>query len=728
MASFSIKCFFSELRRRRVFAVVALYAVAAWAVIEVGDMAIDAGMIAGLSTRNLFTLALIGLPLALIAGWFYDISRNGIVRTAPAGADDSFRTSLQFKDYLLLLALVVVWSGAYVWVHTPAPVDKSIAVLPFENRGNDPENAQFAFGLHDDLMTHLQRIQDLTLIASSSVEKLNPDTSDRNVGITLGAAYIMKGSVERVLDRIRVNVVLIEAAEEKQAWAGSFDRELSAVNLFDIRDEITSAITENLRAVVSPEAASRVFGVLPTSSLEAYNLYVRGRQLAATRHGEKIKQALQLFERAVEIDPEFALAWVGLGDTSFWLGNGGFIDPVESREKMRQAIEKALALDDQLGEAYASLAMLHYDSGETEQAAEACEKSKKLSPNYARTWHYCGTVMAFGATAEEQLAMTYHAARLDPLDTALQLNIAIKLWWMGRNDEALEQFRHVLQTDPDYHHTYRWLGYLRKSQGQLAEAVRLYRRALELNPGYSIAEFDLAIVYQELGEFAALRDIARQIADSPNLSGDFREFWFTGIDAWTSLRQGDWAAALERMAEVPLDSWSQGHLAQHMTTVHLAAGNLQEARDLWFGANPGWADPGQWQEMIPDNGACVTAGIWMDSGNERLARNLISRAEEYWEETWPAQVLDADRDSDVWVCYLVEGSRDKALDYYEHRVEHGHIAGWWLDRLLPWWGPLRNKPRFMAMERNIDQLLADQRELLREVEDSEQRSTDMSDF
>jgi len=718
VANFSLKWIFSELRRRRVFAVVALYAVAAWAVIEVGDMAIGAGVIAGLSTRDLFTLALIGFPLVLIAGWFYDITRNGIVRTAPAGADESFNTSLRIKDYLLLLVLVAVWSGAYVRVHTPPPVDKSIAVLPFDNRGNDPENAQFAFGIHDDLITHLQRIQELTLIASSSVEKLDPGLSVRNAGTMLGVAYIMKGSVERVLDRIRVNVVLIEAAEEKQAWAGSFDRELSAVNLFDIRDEITSAITKNLQAVVSPEAASRVFDTLPTSSLEAYSLYIRGRQLAASRNGGKMEQALQLFERAVEIDPEFALAWVGLADTSFWLGNGAFIDYGESREKMRQATEQALVLDDQLGEAYASLAMLHNESGQPEQAIEACEKSKKLSPNYARTWQWCGTVMGFGTSLEEQLAMTYHAVRLDPLDTALQLNIAVKLWWMGRNDEALEQFRHVMQTDPDFPHTYRWLGYLRQSQGQLAEAVRLYRRALELNSGYEPAQVDLSLTYLALGEFKASRDTVDQIIQNPNLSEDNREFWIAMSDALISLRRGDWAGALERIAKVSSEDWKYGHFAPRMAKAYLAAGNLQEARDLWFGAQPGWADPGQWQKMIPKQEACVTGGIWMDTGDEQLARDLIRQARRYWEETWPAQVLDADRFSDVWVCYLVDGFPDKALDYYEQRVGHGHIAGWWRDRLLPWWEPLRNRPRFMAMERKIELMLAEQRQLLRDMENS----------
>jgi TolB-like protein len=199
-------------------------------------------------------------------------------------------------------------------------VEKSIAVLPFENRGNDPENANFALGIHDDLMTQLQRIGDLKLIAGSSVSKTDLDAPVETTGQRLGATYIMKGTVERVLDRIRVSVVLIVAAEAQQAWAGSFDRELSAVNLFSIRDEITSAITENLQAVLSPAEQALVFD-LPTESMKAYRLYSRGRQLLSTRRTKDIQQALQAFNLAVEIDPDFALGWVGVADTNFLLSN-----------------------------------------------------------------------------------------------------------------------------------------------------------------------------------------------------------------------------------------------------------------------------------------------------------------------------------------------------------------------------------------------------------------------
>jgi len=406
--------FYRELRRRRVFSVVILYAIAAWAVIQVGDLAIDAGMLAGLSLRNLFVLAIIGFPLALIAGWFYDISRKGVVRTAPRGADESFEAYLQLKDYLLLFVLAVVWGGAYVYVHTPPPVNKSIAVMPFENRGNDPENASFALGIHDDLMTQLQRIGDLKLITGSSIAKMDADASVRIAGLKLGATYIMKGTVERVLDRIRVNVVLIEAAEEQQAWAGSFDRELSATNLFSIRDEITSAITKNLQSVLSPVEETRIFD-LPTADMQAYRLYSRGRQLMTNRNKKELRQALKAFNQAVEIDPEFALAWVGVADSSYLLAPFDF-DNI--RENVRPAIERALELNDQLGEAYISLGMVYATEQKMEQAEIAFQKGIALSPNYAQAYHWYIFAFEGPENLEKNLALMQKAALLDPLTSA----------------------------------------------------------------------------------------------------------------------------------------------------------------------------------------------------------------------------------------------------------------------------------------------------------------------
>jgi TolB-like protein len=337
---------------------VALYTVATWVVIQVADLAIDGGVLRW-PLRNVFVAAFLGFPVALVLSWFYDFTLRGIVRTPPLGADVSFDESLNKRDYLLIASLVAIWLVANVFIHTPAPVDKSIAILPFENPGHDPDNALFAFGIRIDLQTQLQNIHDLKIIARESSDRINNELSLREMGLSLGAAYIMKGSVERVLDQVRISVTLIDTEKEVQTWAGSYDRELTATNWFDIRDEISGVITDTLQAELSPAEQAR-FETVPTENLVALEAYFHGKQRMAKRTTAALIEAVGYFQQAVELDPDFALAWVGLADSlNLRRQYSGLPEDVEL-PKVEAAIDKALALNDRLGEAYASLGLVRW--------------------------------------------------------------------------------------------------------------------------------------------------------------------------------------------------------------------------------------------------------------------------------------------------------------------------------------------------------------------------------
>jgi TolB-like protein len=722
MTGFGPGTFIRELRRRRVFSLVALYAAAAWVVVEVGDLVIDSGMITGLTTRNLLTLAIIGFPLTLVAGWFYDITKHGIVRTAPAGADDSFDESLRPRDYALFVLLLAIWSSAYVYLHSPPPIDKSIAVLPFENRGNDPENAHFAFGIHDDLMTRLQRVRDLTLIAQSSVSQIDRETPLEIVASKLGVAYVMKGTVERVLDRIRVNVVLIEAAEARQTWSGSFDRELSAVNLFDIRDDISRAITNQLQAALSPSESSRVFGGLPTSNMQAYQLYLRARQLFEKRLGEASEEALSLYRQAVELDPEFALAWVGIADTALHLLVGDFIGYGEADEIASKAVERALALDDQLGEAWVPQAIVYRMHEQQDKARDACEKALDLSPTYAHAHHWCMDILDEGTEydPERQLAKLYRITALDPLAARHQLNVAIKLGELGRYEEAAAQFEFVMQTHPDFSHTYRRYAFMQADLGELASAVRLTRRSLQENPGHLGTMFNLFSAYRMISEFELMAGMIdrilehRLIQEDPGYVG--ADFWTVMLNMQVDFARGNPGAAIGRFDAF---DYQEGGLHNWYAWAQLASGNMAKARESWFRFDVRHIDVEDTDALIRNGLGCITAGLMMATGDEERGREMLERARYHFEEFLPQKVLDPDRESDLWVCYLLEGLNDKALEYYEQRVEHGHIGDWWRDRQLPWWNPLRDGRRFQALDERILRLIAEQQELLRQDADGE---------
>ena len=367
-----------------------------------------------------------------------------------------------------------------------------------------------------------------------------------------------------------VNVVLIEAAEEQQAWAGSFDRELSATNLFSIRDEITSAIAKNLQSVLSPAEEARVFD-LPTANMQAYRLFSRGRQLMAIRLKKELQQALKAFNQAVEIDPEFALAWVGVADSSYLLAANRFDD---TQDNIRPAIDKALALNDQLGEAYVSLGMQYAREQNLEQAEIAFQKGIELSPNYAQAYHWSTFAFEKGAeTLKKALALEEKSAVLDPLSPIVLLNIADLLRNLGRYDEALDRYKQQVEFHPDYYLAYRRIGEFLIEYGHLAEGILWFRKAMEIEPENLMNYTFLAGSYMHFGDFETVANIREERVEK-NDSKDFQLLILDFITLMSQGRSGELPVLLDEfpaeIAELPFTSAWQA-------SVDLIAGDLQSA-------------------------------------------------------------------------------------------------------------------------------------------------------
>ena len=492
--------FFKELRRRHVFTVAVLYIVAAWVAIQVVDLAIEAGYLRGWSLRNAWNAAFVGFPLALIVGWFYDISRKGIVRIPPAHAVESYHKSLHRKDYVLLPSLVAVWAVAYFFVHSPPVVDKSIAVLPFENRGHDPQGADLAFGVVLDLQTQLEKLRDIKVIAQPSVERIEKGLPIPAIAQKLGVAFIMKGTVERVLDQVRVSVTLIDVERDEQAWSKSYDRELSADNLFDIRDEIAGAITGSLQAELSPQELERI-QTRPTENFAAYEAYLLGKQRMVTRTTDSIVEAEEYFQRAISLDPDFALAYVGLADTYRLLANYAGLPHDEMDLKGQTAIDKALQLNDQLGEAHTSLANLRRRRGDSKGAEAAFDRALELNPNYMWAYLWYGELLAWQVhRPKDALPLARRAVALNPVSAASNYVLGNILGRLGRLDEALLQFEKTIEVEPTHPNGSRGLATTNWSSGKLDKAVAWFRKTISLDPGVSRTAAYLGRVYLALGD------------------------------------------------------------------------------------------------------------------------------------------------------------------------------------------------------------------------------------
>src|SRR6266496_2678848 len=299
--------FFDEVKRRKVYRVAAAYIIAAGGAIQLASASFPAWELPNWALRLVIVLLLIGFPIALILAWAFDVTPEGIRATPSVAGPRTHRR----RNVIMLVATGVIISAAVGFFLLPRvaahKIDKSIAVLPFESLSDEKENAYFADGIQDDVLTNLSKIGDLKVISRTSVMPYRGKASNvREIGKALGVGAILEGSVRRIGNRVRVNVQLINAENDEHMWAEDYDRELTDV--FAIQTDLAQKIAEALQAKLSPGEKSRMERK-PTENGEAYLAFVQAQNLGcAVEDFDKLKQGEQLYERAVQLDPKFALA------------------------------------------------------------------------------------------------------------------------------------------------------------------------------------------------------------------------------------------------------------------------------------------------------------------------------------------------------------------------------------------------------------------------------------
>src|SRR2546425_7395621 len=322
--------FFEEVKRRKVYRVAAAYVVAAGGIIQLASAAFPAWELPNWALRSVIILLLLGFPIALMLAWAYDITAQGI-RSTPTTAAPG--THLR-RNVITLVAVGVIVSAAAGFFLLPRvsahKVDKLIAVLPFENLSDEKENAYFADGIQDDVLTNLSKIGDLKVISRTSVMPYRGKTSNvREIGKALGVATILEGSVRRIGNRVRVNVQLINADTDEHLWAEDYDRDLTDV--FAIQTDLAQKIVRELQAKLSPIEKAQIERK-PTENGEAYLAFVQAHDLQnAVEDLGKLKQSEQLYARAIELDPKFALALACYSQLESWIFNT--FDPTQERRE-----------------------------------------------------------------------------------------------------------------------------------------------------------------------------------------------------------------------------------------------------------------------------------------------------------------------------------------------------------------------------------------------------------
>jgi TolB-like protein/Flp pilus assembly protein TadD len=735
---------YNELKRRNVFRVAIAYLALAWLLTEVSGTLFPAFGIPEWGVRFVVIVFALGFAPALIITWVYELTPEGIKREKDVVRDASI-THLTAKRLdvftigLIVVALAFILTDRF-WlsprhaeqsaalpavvidtVQTPEPEPQyppnSIAVLPFANRSANPDDAYFVDGIHDDLLTYISKIGAIKTISRTSVMQYrNSDKTVPEIAGELGVSTILEGGVQRAGDQIRINVQLIDAQSDEHLWAEIYDRHLSAGNIFAIQSEISIAISEALQAVLSPEEQQRIQAI-PTESLEAYEAYLFGKQRMARRDTDSLKDAVKYLTEAVEIDPQFALAWSALGDTYLLQRENSGVSEHELLLNAQNAIEKALETDPKLGEAYTSLGMLRHNFDDEKGAEQSYRKAIDLVPNYSVTYHWYSILLRNQGRDEEVFEMISMAAQLDPMSPIIKQNLAIALRSEGRHEEALEELEKAIAIDPAFARAYdakATMDYL--VFNRLARAMQAYVKVIELDPSAAIAYVWPGQLYLELGA----PDRAGMLFDQSRtlVPDSFGAHWG---ELLLGVFQGDTDGINDNVNGI-LKSTSNWHWIAQFSAAQLrnrsiASKEYMQALDVYSTTYPRLLDdPGLTIGLHNYRAAIDLALVLQKTGEWEKANDLLDQCHDFirkrprlgwWGGYWISDVL----------ILALKGEKTEALSALRDGVDEGWRSMWWYYlRHDPNLDSIRNEPEFQLIVSEIEADMSAQMQQIREME------------
>jgi TolB-like protein len=450
--------FFDELRRRNVFKVGIAYVVMGWVILQVISAIAPLIDLPDWLGRTVLVLLAVGFPLALFFAWAFELTPDDVKRTEDVDQSHSLTSSTGHKLDFIIIGVLVLGVGFMFWDRrNMQPVDDvvidiartnaSIAVLPFVNMSSDPEQTYFSDGISEEILNVLAQIPNLHVTSRSSAFQFRGDDIHiPTVAQQLGVAHVLEGSVRKSGTTVRITAQLIEAASDRHMWSATYDRELD--DIFAIQDEISAAIVEALKEALGIEmVAPTTQG--GTTNTEAHEEYLLARHLFETRTEENLIQAQSHFERAVELDPDYALAWAELGNAHRFLSSRlyGTRPPGEAIAAGQIATMRAVALSPDLPEVQASLAHHYYANEEPVMEEQILRRLIQDYPNYARAYFWLSLNLLRQGGNSELLGLGEAANRLDPLSLPINENLARVYLYLGRFEDAYAILNRMAKID-----------------------------------------------------------------------------------------------------------------------------------------------------------------------------------------------------------------------------------------------------------------------------------------
>ena len=538
--------FFQEVRRRRVVGVLALYIVGAWIALQVAATLFPGWRIPEEAIRYVWIGTVLLFPVAVIFAWYYDVSASGVRRTAPRGSDvadlplgrnDALRLTVLAVMGLLICGGVV---REILLLRSPPPEttlqvrvpENSIAVLPFVNMSDDDASEYFSDGISEQLLNELARIPGLHVAARTSSFYFKGKAEPvQSIGQQLGVRTLLEGSVRRSGDTVRITAQLINASDGYHLWSQDYDREFDDVLL--VQDEIARSIAKTLRVELMRQGQPLVKR-LPTDNPEAYDLFLQAADLRQTYTLEALLESNVRLQRAIELAPDFALAYSALAFghvVETWYGNRTIDDAAIVASDL---LETALRLEPELEEAHAALGMLKSRLGHYDESNAHYERALELNPNLFPAHVNYGLSLVYQSRLNEASRSYLRAQALDPLNANLSANLGALLMLMGEFDSGSQFMQKAVKINPDNLSPMASLAHWMGEYGQLVEAMTLGAQTLQQEPALLMNQTAVVQAYRLLGrldEAQAFLEAARVASDSnAYLDHAERELWETSGD------------------------------------------------------------------------------------------------------------------------------------------------------------------------------------------------------
>jgi TolB-like protein len=713
--------FFAELKRRKVFRVAAVYGAVAFVVLQVADILVPALHLPESFTTGIALVSILGFPIALVLAWAFESTPSGIQRTDPAATGEIEAIVAQpparrWPSALLALGGIIALAvGGWLALSSrsgPAvdggdtsttdravartasragagdddavPARTAIAVLPFQSLTEDEESREFALGIHDDLLTQLTRIDDLRVTSRTSVMTYeNSEKPARDIARELGVGSLVEGGVRSSGGRVRVNVQLIAAATDEHLWAETYDRELTAENVFAIQGEIARSVTEALEAELSPQEAAAL-AELPTTSTEAWAAYHRARRLwGRSAEGTYDTLIVAEYRRAVELDPEFVAAWAGLVRAQAWLiRTGEETDTVPawtSLDSLRRLAPDAPEVS--LAEAY----YRYYAHADFDGALPYAQEYRQLVPGDAEGWQVEGWLLRRAGRWEESTAAQRQGAQLDPLSPVVVWNLAVNHRRQRRYGESRSLFETATTAAPENQQIrLHWLQTELYGRGDLEAARRIAADmpATSSPDAVAMAGFWVSMLAHDYDSaIDAIRDLppgSYRFLDFPQAGGE-----------WWNLPRSLLLSLAAHMAgdEASARSWADSSLRRAVTEVESRP--VPVSGDRFAAA------------AVARSVMALGLALRNEPGDAEEAVRLADEA---------VAIYGKDRD-DVdgdaielhrLLTLLLAGESVRALDQIERLVSRPSELGPGGLNLDPIYDPVRENPRFQALVAKLD--------------------------